>query len=257
MIGGKGLKAIGILKNSCQLLLVFVISALAVVPVFSQVKHDPKEILKMVQEQYDRIDDYSVELAISVDIPNFRMPDKKIDFYYKKPDKVSIKAFGFAMVPRIGILPSPSNFLKDGNSLKYFYSDVVKGVEFHVIGVSPAEEDKLNPDLSLWVNADRWTIDKVTSKFDESNWTDVSIYYSRIGEFWLPESTIVDMRFKRGIPRIPRPGFDPNVKEMDENSVGRGKMSVGRVLVIFSDFKINFGLDESLFNNGKAPDGNE
>jgi outer membrane lipoprotein-sorting protein len=64
---------------------------------------DPREILNKVQAQYEAIEDYQVSVHLNVDIQNFRMPNKNMRVYFKKPDKLKVKTSGFAIVPRFGL----------------------------------------------------------------------------------------------------------------------------------------------------------
>ena len=62
--------------------------------------------------RFNRIEDYSVKIKISVKMTGLRMPRKKIKLYYKAPDKVKVKSKGFAIIPKTGLGGSPDQFLR-------------------------------------------------------------------------------------------------------------------------------------------------
>mgnify|MGYP001335759567 CR=1 FL=1 len=64
-----------------------------------------------VISQFAQINDYQVDITISVKMTGFRMPKKKIRMYYKKPDKIKVETRGFAILPKIGVGGNPSVFL--------------------------------------------------------------------------------------------------------------------------------------------------
>ncbi|MCK4640045.1 MAG: hypothetical protein KAU06_01800, partial [Candidatus Marinimicrobia bacterium] len=57
-------------------------------------KPDPQVIIEKIQARLEQIDDYRVTARVNVDIPNLRMPDKKLTIFYKSPDKLSVKTSG-------------------------------------------------------------------------------------------------------------------------------------------------------------------
>jgi len=61
--------------------------------------------------RFNRIEDYSVKIKISVKMTGLRIPQKKIKLYYKSPDKVKVVSKGFAIVPKTGLGGSPNQFL--------------------------------------------------------------------------------------------------------------------------------------------------
>ena len=56
---------------------------------------------------YRSVNDYKVEMTISVSVPAFRMPKKKYKVFFKQPNKVKIKSRGFGILPRTGMFTSP------------------------------------------------------------------------------------------------------------------------------------------------------
>ena len=64
-----------------------------------------------VISQFAQINDYQVDIKISVKMTGFRMPKKKIRMYYKKPDKIKVETRVFAILPKIGAGGNPSVFL--------------------------------------------------------------------------------------------------------------------------------------------------
>ena len=79
---------------------IFTIFLLLVTFVFAQTPSIEK-IKNNVINQFAQINDYQVDMKISVKMTGFRMPKKKIHIYYKRPDKVKVSTSGFAILPKI------------------------------------------------------------------------------------------------------------------------------------------------------------
>lgn len=211
---------------------------------------DPGYILEKVQENYDNIEDYSATVKIDVDIPNFRIPHKKAKIYYKKPDGVSIKTSGFAILPKGGVLPIPSTFLKEDVQLKYNRRESIDGVSYHVIDVISENHKKLDVDISIWVNSKRWTIERVVSS-NRAGKSEMKFHYLKIDDFWLPDTTILEINFSKGIPEIPRPTMRGSFEKDLRNNINKEGNTNGRVIFAFSNFLVNVGLDDMLFEDKK------
>jgi hypothetical protein len=66
------------------------------------------KIIEKTEERFKLINDYQVNMLISINIPAFRMPKKKYTVFFKQPDKVQIKSRGFGLLPRTGMFTSPN-----------------------------------------------------------------------------------------------------------------------------------------------------
>ena len=211
---------------------------------------DPRYIMNKVQEKYDGIEDYSTTMKVEVDIPNFRIPQKEIKIYYKKPDKLSMKTSGFAILPRWGVLPLPSDFLKEGAKLEYNCRERIDEVSYHVVDVISVEKKQPDVDISIWVNSKRWTIDKVVSS-NRAGKFEMKFSYVKIDNFWLPDTTIIEINFAKGIPEMHRPSMRGSFeRDLRDNIIKEGNIN-GRVVVAFSNFLVNIGLDDTLFEGKK------
>lgn len=213
-------------------------------------QENPQEILAKVNANYSSIDDYAATVSLSVNIPNFRMPKKTVKVFYKKPDKFSMKTNGFAMMPKVGVFPVPSNFIPADARVRYNRSETLKGIRCHVLDVLPKESDKKEPEISLWVNSKRWTIDRVVLGTKEVGSSEVNLHYCQIDGKWLPDSTVVTLNYEKGIPKINRPSIERPIDDPDVLRLN-GEAFTGTVKLIFSDIVINSGLDDSFFETDK------
>ena len=65
-------------------------------------------ILEKVRLEFEKIEDYQVDVKIKVDVDFLKMPDREATIFYKKPDKFHIDSENFAMLPKSGLNFSPS-----------------------------------------------------------------------------------------------------------------------------------------------------
>src|SRR6056297_3116476 len=66
---------------------------------------DIDTIFDKIKSRYENYKNFKCKALLSLDIPNIRIPDKKVIIYYKKPGEVEIEAKGFSIVPNLSFLP--------------------------------------------------------------------------------------------------------------------------------------------------------
>jgi len=233
------------MKRSLRITTIIILTLLSVHNLKSQT--DPRAILDKVQAQYDAIEDYQVSVHLNVDIKNFRMPNKTMRVYFKKPDKVKIKTSGFAIVPRFGLMPTPATFLNDSVQLEYVRSFRENAIAYHVISVQPKKEIKTSPAIYLRVNAQRWTIDRVQLEYQQIGTTEMDIVYQNMAGFWLPETTKILFDLKHSIPPVERPNIDRPFGGMEQYAGNDTQPVRGYVTITFTNFFINKGLKDAVF----------
>jgi hypothetical protein len=220
---------------------------LGVESVFTQENNHVDSILARIESNFAPIQDYVVTADIRVRIPNFRMPGKKIRIYFKQPDKMRLDARGFAMLPKIGVFPSPRNLIPPNAELCYDGTAVLDSLEYQLLKVTLPDSSIMNGNLLLWVNPVRWTIDRISFTASESDYSEIKFTYSQIGQFYLPQSSHLVMDFSQGIPAFSRPSLNSGQDWSKLMQSEAHKPLKGEVQIEFSDFIVNQGLDDQIF----------
>lgn len=209
--------------------------------------------------RFNRVEDYTVQVKISVTMPRFRMPAKRVKLYYKRPDRVKVEAEGFAVVPRTGLTFSPSEMMDN------LFAKSVSGIEKREDGTYWIVEGRLHPDsmkinlfhgemgediqpgMKLWINGEGWFISRAETRLDTVTVMAVeSTFREQEKDIWLPEETQLkffmpgDYLARMG-DREPMGGpFGETHGEME------GKFE-GSVRLEFSRYRINRGLKDKIF----------
>jgi len=214
--------------------------------------------------RFNRIEDYSVKIKISVKMTGLRMPRKKIKLYYKSPDKVKVVSNGFAIVPKTGLGGSPNQFLNMLESVHVSGNEELNRRNHWVLtgSVNPDSMDipidgNDFPDIimNLWVDTNSWVISKVETLIDSQSVFQLISEYVEVNNFFLPSKTTLSLGFKGmerwsmrdpfGGPAEDRKDFSKVAKEAGIDS--DKKEFAGTVIMEFSKYKVNQGLDDSIF----------
>ena len=203
-----------------------------------------EEILKKVQEPFDSIQDYVVDIQARVDMEGVRVPEMVVKVSFKQPDKVHFESEGFAMLPREGIIINPAKFLEEGSQAALLGKDSLEGEEMYLLELVPTTESLLNPKVHLWVDGERWVIRQIKMIPAQGGGVTVRIEPVLVqGEFWLPQKTTVEVDFpqRRGM-ETRGPHQDPDRRRPFEKPPRSGKITI-----TFSNYQINTGLSDEIF----------
>lgn len=225
----------------------FCFSFLAFVGVFLSQQQTGDEILRRVEQQLVSIQDYVVDLQAEVNMERLRIPTMKATMYFKKPDKVHFESEGFAMLPREGIAVNPA-WLRERFTATVMGIDMVNGARTQKLQLAAKDASTRIRQLFLWVNTERWTVEKMeTIPYQGRNLTVLFHYLRHEGRYWLPDT----MRATFGFT-VPDTSANPFINQYapQMNEMQRQPRS-GTVTVVYSNYRINVGLKDELFEKKK------
>lgn len=184
-------------------------------PAPAQPAPSPEELITALKERFRRIEDYSVTVRITVQMPRLRMPRKKVRLFFKsargeQPDRVKIEADGFAVVPRTGLTRSPDDIFKALSDLEVTGSEDLEGrvhwiIQGRIIPDSITfrfwnQEEGADLSMRLWVDPLRGVIARSETYLDTIPVLSInSTHREEEGGIHLPELTEVRLHLGGGI----------------------------------------------------------
>ena len=130
------------------------------------------------EKMYRSVNDYKVEMTISVSVPAFRMPKKKYKVFFKQPNKVKIKSRGFGILPRTGMFTSPIENFNNLTDIRINKGSVRLG-ENKIMMVGNVIVDSLaiempndyaklsfKPTVDVIIDTSNWVVTNVITKID-------------------------------------------------------------------------------------------
>ena len=171
------------------------------------------------EKMYRSVNDYKVEMTISVSVPAFRMPKKKYKVFFKQPNKVKIKSRGFGILPRTGMFTSPIENFNNLTDIKINKGSVRLG-ENKIMMVGNVIVDSLaiempndyaklsfKPTVDVIIDTSNWVVTNVITKIDTLKIMEIQNEYTLVNDkFLLPleskvEYFIKDSRFSKWLKK--------------------------------------------------------
>ena len=222
---------------------------LLISPDYAQNK-DPEIMLERVKEEFKKIENYKADITVKVDIPFIKMPERNATLYFKQPDKIHIESEGFAMLPKEGINFSPISLFESEHTSFYEKEEMIEDVNAAVIKVIPLN-DKSDLVLStLWIDPIKNLILKVESSRKPTGTFVIEFDYNEMeGGLHLPAA----IEFTFSVDPLMFHSRNPQEMKIDENeqSENSSKVKTGKVFIYYSNYEVNQGVPDSLFNADK------
>lgn len=215
---------------------------------FSQSKN-PDEILKGVIQNFDQVKDYVVDVSIKVDIQSIKVPETKAKIYFKQPDKVHLEADGFAMLPKNGMQFSPVSLLKEDYTAIYNGEADLNRINTSIIKVIPSGEKSEIILSTMWVDQKKKLIRKIEATTKMEGTFTIEFTYDGKIKYPLPSQIVFSFNLdKMNLPSGTQQNNSPFNHQPKHKMDSTTK---GRVFVNYSNYIVNKGINDNMFEENK------
>ena len=213
---------------------------------------DPRQVFAELVKPYRNLNDYTVKIHAKVNLPTIRVPDFTATLYFKKPDRFHIETKSFAPIPRNSGVFNPSQFDPEKNRITYQRTENLGGTRADLYRVEPLDTKTPVRYYNVWVGGVPGRILKMENLSFRGTKGLVKLSYGTVaqgaGKWLLPENVHVHLTFPEG-------GQSPDASSLitkdNPFSGGMGRLDEisgeGDIHIAYGDWRVNTGLDESLF----------
>ena len=208
------------------------------------------QILQKIEDGFIGLNDYTVDLDVTVDLERLKVPPMHVTMYFKKPDKVHFSSDGFALLPREGVALSTQR-LRSRYSIEAVRKDTLNGESVQVLTLkSKADKSKLH-EILLYVSPEHWTPTRFVSPLSDGRTMTASFEYRSIDRHWLPSLLLVE--FASG----PSDTIDYTVVQQMSPARRSQPARNGTITIRYSNYRLNEGLSDEIFDRKAVGSGRE
>lgn len=212
---------------------------------FSQSKN-PDEIINGVITNFNKVNDYQVDVNIKVDVEFIKVPETKAKIYFKQPDKVHLEAEGFAMLPKNGMEFSPSSLIKKDYTAIYEQDVDLNGYKTSIVKVIPLGDQGEIILSTLWIDQKKQVIRKVESTTKTKGTFTIDFTFDDKIKYPLPSKIIFSFNMdKMNLPATIT--GETNNEKPDKKNKNMDSTTKGQVIVNYSNYIVNKGVPDSIF----------
>ncbi len=207
-----------------------------------------RNVQELMTKSWMQIEDYEVDLKLTLDIPGFRMPSRKIHYLYKAPDKSKVEVKGFAIVPKQGIKPF-FTFLSDSIAFKVTADTVLNS---HPVFEVVIEDTFMTRAARIVFYMDQVSgnIYQASVSNEGHEYFSLKSEYTVANGISLPASTEIHMQFPPHFKNIQRLGKKPT--EMKAfNDTWTDEWIEGSIKIKFENYQVNQGIPDWVFEENE------
>ena len=197
-------------------------------------------ILKKVEELYATISDYTVTLDIVANLERLSVPPMHVTMYFKKPDKIHFDAEGFALLPREAIGLNIGR-IASRYSVESVEKELIDGDDDFKLTLKAKDENNRLRTLSLYVNPNRWTPDRIVSPLLDGRTMTALFQHQRVERRWV--TSLLTVQFSSSVGDT----SDANPPDMTPPPLRTQVPRTGSITIRYSNYRINTGLSDDVF----------
>ena len=224
-----------------RILLFFSIIAVVVRTPANAQQLTAEKILQNVKANFDAVKDYTAMLTGKVDMERLKAPKMNVKLYFKQPNKFKTESKGTSFLPRNILDLNPGDLLAKFDPSLMGKEDVDGKILYKIRLVTKPEKGKQIRESFIWVDESRWTITRLEAFPMEGRKIEIVI-----------ESTVIDGKYILPAKIIAKFDFEQNTDSLAEKIYSPNRMpKKGMVELIYSDYQVNKGLSDEIFEQKK------
>jgi hypothetical protein len=205
-------------------------------------------VLTKAVQSFDLVNDLTTTIDVDIQMERLQIPKMHATMYFKKPDKIHFASQAFLFVPKEGVVWNPS-ILKERYTPASCQIDTIdNNVHYKILLVAKDASVHLQR-LTAWINAENWAIRKIESLPYEGRTLVLNFFSILVQEkFWLPSKTVANFTSVGGSPG----GNELIEMKKQALDIPQGpSLRNGMLTIVYSDYKVNSGIDDSVFEEKK------
>lgn len=206
------------------------------------------ELVKRVKAKLDKVNDYTAQGKMKIDVSFIDAPDSKVTVYYKKPDRFKvIKAGGISILPKGGVSINMGTLLANDNyDIVQGADATLNGVLTKVVKLLPRNENSDVVLTTLYIEEKTAVIRKASVSTKENGSYEIELSYGKYIAWGLPDKAV--FLFNTKDYKLPK-GITFEYEKGDPKKDPISKNRKGKVEIMYSSYTINKGVDDKVFAN--------
>lgn len=199
------------------------------------IARDPYQIIEKAKEKLERVNDYSADVDLKIDMKLLNIPNSHGKIYFKKPNKFKFKSEKFGLFPKQLSDLSLSSLLNQKFTAVYINEENYNNAKCDVIKVIPEDKNSEVSLITLWIDSKNSVIVHINSLSKSGIEGNIYFVYSQYIYYSLPDIVTVEIDLSNSI--------------LSKKSEKIKTSKKGYITVYYKNYLINKGIDNNFFNN--------
>ncbi len=192
-----------------------------------------RQILESFKEKMEKVENYTVDALIKVEVDFINIKDRKAKVTFTKPNQFDFKAEGLALLPKKGMEMEYLEIMNEGYSSIFIKIDTVQGINTSLIKVIPNNPEADVILAEMWIDSTTSIMHKMRTYTKNSGSYTINFFYAD-HPFDLPDKILVEFEVKNS--KLPA-SFTGDFEAIGKAS--KKGNSKGRVIIQYSNYNLN------------------
>jgi len=207
-----------------------------------------------MREKLGSVKDYVADVKMKIDVSFMRIPTLYGKLYFKSPDKMKLERNGgISILPKRSINLTLNNLVPSGNAAVIDAGeDVLCGKKVRVIKVVPDNDANGIVLTKIWIDEGRLLALRTETTTRDNGTISMDLQYGRYTRVSLPDvvTFFIDVKdFK--VPKGVTMDYDGGENGTVSKKNGKTKAKKGVIKIEYLNYRINTGLSDKIFEEGK------
>lgn len=208
----------------------------------------PEELIQQVRTKLEQVNDYQAKGKMKTNVIFIKAPIANIKVYYKKPGKLKIvNEKGISFIPKGSVNINLSNIFVNTDGFDIIDAGTENGSGLRIIKLLPKDD---NADIvlsTLYIDESKLLIKKSKTTTKENGTYELEMTYGKYAEYGLADKAIFSFNTKNY--KLPKGvTFDYDNGNKKNEPADQLKNKKGKVEITYSEYSINKGIPDSVFN---------
>ncbi len=187
----------------------------------------PMQVVQKALQVQQQVADYTATVTMSLAAPNVQMPARSMKVYFKRPDRLKVESEGLAIIPRDALLlGNLGAHLEGGMQATLVGTGTLQGRPVWCIKLTPLQPSPGSGRLLCWIDSQRYLLLRSEVWDAVHKAITISFTYTLVqSKYWMPRQITCEIS-----PRLLDSSGEP-----------------ARASLVFSDYRVNTGLSDALF----------
>ena len=210
---------------------------------------NPQPLLDSVKNKFNKVNDYTADIKIKVNVTFIKIPVKEGKLYFKKPDKIKLVSKGFAMLPKRGMNFTFNELFEKKYNAIFIKNEIINKINTYVLKIIPLDDSADILLATIWIDRKTQNIMKIDA-VSKSNGNFVTLfdYPSKANPFDLPSQLTFTFEVtKATLPMGVTGDFGGEKPKVKDNKPQKATLSIS-----YTNYLVNKGIADSFFKEEKA-----
>lgn len=207
----------------------------------------PEELVQKIKAKLDKVNDYEAKGQMKMNVTFIKAPVASVKVFFKKPNKLRINnESGISLVPKGSVNISLTSVFTNTSSFDIIDMGKEEQTGLRIIKLLPREENADVVLSTLYIDEKAILVKKAKTTTKEHGTYELEMTYGKYSEYGLADKVVFTFNIKDyKLPKGVTFDYDDGKEEKDTDKL---KDKKGKVEITYSEYIINKGVPDSVFN---------